>query len=132
VRYRRRSNVYGTVGVVLGARLDEPAFGSVFSFGVGRTLSPRFAAGLRLELGLAPTADDPVSGGLLLDVSQSPIRALELQLGAGLAWTGDLGLAYRLGIGTARGALSLGLRLSGAITPETRPATLGVGAELSF
>ena len=73
-----------------------------------------------------------MSGSLLLDVSRVTLRVLELQLGAGLAWNGEPGLGYRIGIGTGRGAFSFGLRLSGAVTTETAPVTLGFGADASF
>jgi hypothetical protein len=123
---------YVTLGLALGARLDEPTPGTVISFGFAQRVSPRAAAGLRLDLGIAPAADEPVVGNLLVDLTRHALRRLELQLGAGLAWSGELGFGYRLGLGTGVGPLSVGLRLSGAITPDTAPATLGLGVDASF
>ena len=136
VRYRNAGGVLGrrslTLGLALGARVDEGAPATIVSLGVSQPVTPRFAAGLRLDFGIAPTVDEPIVGSALLDISRSVARALELQLGAGLAWSGELGFGYRVGLGTTQGRFSIGLRLSGAITPETAPTTVGAGIDAFF
>lgn len=136
VRYRNAGGVLGrralTLGLALGARVDETAPATVISLGVSQPVTPRLAAGLRLDVGIAPTVDEPLVGSALLDISRTVARALEVQLGVGLAWSGELGFGYRAGLGVTQGRFSIGLRLSGAVTPETAPATLGAGVDLSF
>ena len=129
---RSTARRYVTLGLALGVRLDDPAPASVLSLGIAQRVTPRTAAGLRFDLAIAPSVDEPVSGSLLLDVSRVTLRVLELQLGAGLAWNGEPGFGYRVGLGVGRGAFSFGLRLSGAVTTDTAPATLGFGADASF
>jgi Ca-activated chloride channel family protein len=120
------------LGLLLGARVDDPAPATVLSLGVAQRVTPRTAVGLRVDLGLAPAADEPVVGNLLVDLTRTAARVLELQLGAGLSWSGELGFGYRFGLGTGRGPFSFGLRLSGAITPEQTPTTVGAGIEAAF
>ncbi len=132
---RAVSRRFLTAGLTLGARVDEPAPAAVLSLEVAQRVTPRTAVGLRLELGLAPSAEAPVTAALLLDVSRWTLRALALDLGAGLAWGGEgggVGLGYRAGVGVLRGPWSLGLRVSGAVTAERAPATVGVGVDAAF
>ncbi len=123
---------YATIGVHVGARVDDPSVSGLLSLGLHQRVAPRLALGLAFDLGLSPAADQPVVGNVMLDVTRSAARVLELHLGAGLSWSGDIGFGYRLGVGRSFGGLSIGLRLSGAITPEQAPLTLGFGSEASF
>ncbi len=125
---------YLTVGLTLGARLDEPAPAAGLSLAFAQRLTPRTHVALRLELGAAagPDVEEPVVGGLLLDVRRFALRALRVDLGAGVGWAGDVGFAYRAALGTTRGPFSIGLTLGGVATPEAKPATLGVGVEAAF
>jgi Ca-activated chloride channel family protein len=123
---------YATVGAHVGARIDDPSVGGLLSLGLHQRVTSRLALGLAFDLGLAPAAEEPVVGNLMLDVTRSAARVLELHLGAGLSWSGDLGFGYRLGVGRSFGGISIGFRLSGALTPEQAPVTLGVGSEASF
>jgi Ca-activated chloride channel family protein len=125
---------YLTLGLTLGARLDEPAPAAMFSLALAQRIAPRTDLALRLDAGAALGADidQRFAGGLLLDVTRYALRTLSLDLGAGVGWAGEVGFAYRAGIGTTRGALSIGLHLSGAVTPQAKPATVGVGLEAAF
>ncbi len=123
---------YLTLGLTLGVRVDEPAPAAVLSLGFAQRLTSRTAAGLRLDLGAAPTAGEPVVGAAMLNVTRYALRVLAFDLGAGLAWSGELGFGYHVGLGAGSGRFGFGLRLSGAVTPAAAPATVGVGVDAAF
>ncbi len=123
-----------TVGLTFGLRLDEPAPAAMLSLAFAQRVAPRTHLALRFDAAVAagPDVDERFVGGLLLDVSRAAFGRLVLDVGAGVAWAGELGVGYRAGLGTNRGPFSIGLHLSGAVTPEASPATVGVGVEAAF
>ncbi|HUQ04629.1 MAG TPA: VIT domain-containing protein [Kofleriaceae bacterium] len=131
---RAVSRRYLTLGLTLGARVDEPAPAAMLSLAFAQRVAPRTDLALRLDAGVAVGADidQRFAGGLLLDVTRYALRTISLDVGAGIGWAGEVGFAYRAGLGTTRGPLSIGLHLSGAVTRQSKPATVGVGLEAAF
>ena len=116
----------------LGARLDARAPAALASVGVYRRLPRFFAAGLRLDLGGAPTVDDPVTAAALLSLSSRALGPLRVDGGAGLGWDGEVGAAYQLGVFAGKHGVGVAFRLSGIAGTTTRATTAALGVEASF
>ena len=121
-----------SVGVDLGARLDDPTPAASLAVAAHYRATPRLAPALRLDLSAAPAADEPVAVSAALGLGVRAFDRLVFDLGAGLGWAGDLGLAYRAGLTFDAGRFGVGLHLTGVRAPDEAPTTVGAGLEARF